>query len=360
LSRTSMSQVSDRVPESHRRQLGVTGPPGPELASHERRARNAHLAEFTRGRASERVAERGVASGLAHPAERDVGRKGPLVAREPERGQRHVDASGELDHLPCALRHPGPDDPRPAGRWEGAEAADSRLEGAGSQACLAQRAGDGVDPGLGDRAEEFEREVEIGGHDPGDVARGRAQPLDRLAELSADGVAEEDRDERANIGYRRISRSCSRLRTPCCRSGSASATSAARRSARAPSWSPRSSFSRPRAASARESSGRGSGARAAGTDATSCDGTCDGGPSDDGGAGARGGASGRVIAGSARSAVEAVGSAPAPGGGTGVASAGPLAIVGVLSYPAGATASIIALSPGSGSSSIARVQSARA
>jgi hypothetical protein len=265
-----MSRVRNSAPEPHGGQLRVAGPPGPELAPHQGRARNLHLAEFPRRSACERVGERGVTPRPAHPAERDVGRKRPLVAREAERGQRRVDAPGERGHLGCALRHPGPDDPGPAGRRKGAEPANPCLEGVHLEARFAQRASDRLDPRLGDRAEELEREVQIARGDPGDVAPCRAQPLDRLAERAPNGVVQKDGDERADAGYRRVSSSWSRLRMPSCRSGSGSIASAARRSANAPSWSPCSSFSRPRAASPCESSGTGAGA--GGTDATSRDG----------------------------------------------------------------------------------------
>jgi hypothetical protein len=69
---------------------------------------------------------------------------------------------------------------------------------------------------------------------------------------------------------------------PCRRSGSGSTTNAARRSASAPSWSPLSSFSRPRAASAFESSDTGSGAGTGGTAAICGGETLVGAPSDAG------------------------------------------------------------------------------
>src|SRR5262245_26818962 len=285
-SQPSMSGVQDRAPEPYRGQLGVTRSLTAELASHEECAGDPHLAEFAGGPAGERLGERGVGAGLAHPTERDVGRKGPLLARESERGERRVDPPREVDHLRGALRHPGPDDTRPACRRKGAEPKDARLEGADVHARLAQRARDGVDPLLGHRAEELEREVQIAGRDPRNVTRRRTQPLDHLAEHATDRVVEQDRDERANAGYRGASRSRSRLRMPCCRSGSGSTASAARRSASAPAWSPWSSFSRPRAASARESSGTGAGAGAGGTAATSCGGAGAGALSDRGDAGA--------------------------------------------------------------------------
>src|SRR5262249_7557188 len=123
--------------------------------------------------------------------------------------------------------------------------------------------------------------VQVARGAPGHGAGGGAQPLDRLVERAPNGVVQKDGNERANAGYRRASRSWIRLRIPSCRSGSGSIASAARRSAKAPSWSPCSSFSRPRAASARESSGAG------GSDATSRDGAALGGAaSDAGGAGA--------------------------------------------------------------------------
>src|SRR5438445_1276351 len=265
----SMSRDSDRGPKRHLRQLGVTGPAGPKLAPHQGGAWNQHPAEFTHRREAESLRERGIASGSAHPAERDVGRKRPLPAGKAELGERRVDAAGELDHLGRAVGHAGPDHPWPRARWEGAQPADLRLEGAQVQARLGQRSDDGVDPRLGHRAEKLEREVKIARCDPRDIARHRAKPLDRFTELSSDRVVEQDRDEGANVCYRGASRSWSRFRMPWRRSASGSATSAARRSARAPSWSPLSSFSRPRAASARESSGTGAGAGGVGIDATS-------------------------------------------------------------------------------------------
>ena len=184
--------------------------------------------------------------------------------------------------------------------------------------------------------------MEIARDDPRNVACQGSQPLDRLTQRSPDGIVEEDGDERANVRYRRASRSWSRFRIPRCRSGSGSITSAARRSASAPSWSPCSAFSSPRAASARESSGTGAGAGVAGMDATSCDGAVGGALSDGGevtaaGAGALGAVSftGDGFAGDGPAAEAAAaegaaatsgdggaGSAVAAGGGAGAASTG--------------------------------------
>jgi len=277
-----------------------------------------HLAVFPRRRACERVGERGVPARPAHPAECDVGRKRPLVAREAELGERRVHASGERGHLGCALRHPSPDDPGPTGRRKGSEPTDSRLEGMRVADRRAQRAGDRVDPLLGDRAEELEREVQIARGDPGDVVRRSAQPLDRLVERAPNGVVQKDGNERANAGYRRVSRSWIKLRMPSCRSGSGSITSAPRRSARAPSWSPCSSFSRPRAASARESSGAG------GSDATSREGAAlDGAASDAGGAGATGAAAlSTLLRVGAGLSTDGVAGTPATADGAGAAAAG--------------------------------------
>jgi len=278
-----------------------------------------HLAVFPRRRAGERVGERGVPARPAHPAECDVGRKRPLVAPEAELGERRVHASGERGHLGCALRHASPDDPGPTGRRKGSEPADSRLEGMRVADRRAQRAGDRVDPLLGDGAEELEREVQIARGDPGDVVRRSAQPLDRLVERAPNGVVQKDGNERANAGYRRVSRSWIKLRMPSCRSGSGSITSAPRRSARAPSWSPCSSFSRPRAASARESSGAG----AVGSDATSREGAAlDGAASDAGGAGATGAvALSTLLRVGAGFSTDGVAGTPATADGAGAASA---------------------------------------
>src|SRR5207245_10714490 len=147
------------------------------------------------------------------------------------------------------------DHPWPRAGWEGAQPADSRLEGPQVQARPGQRSDDGVDPRLGHRAEKLEREVKVARCDPCDIARHRAKPLDRVTELSSDRVVEQDRDERANARYRGASRSWSRFRTPWRRSGSGSEAGAARRSGTAPWWAPRGSFSRARASGGREARG---------------------------------------------------------------------------------------------------------
>src|SRR5262249_1700045 len=249
----------------HGRQLGIAGPARAQLAAHEGNARNAHAAELTRGPTPESVGERGITARPAHPAERDVRRKWPLLARESERRERRVDASGELGHLRRTVGHSRPQDPRPAGRGKRAETPDARLEGTHPEARVAQRAGNRLDARLGHRAQELERQMEVAGHDPRDVTRGGTELLDRLTERSSYDIVQKDGEEGANVRYFGAPRSCRRFRRPCRRSGSGSAASASRRSARAPSWSPFSSFSRPRAASARESSGTGSGARVGGT-----------------------------------------------------------------------------------------------
>src|SRR5882724_2512793 len=379
-----MSGHSDTAPEPQAGQLGVARAAGGQLAAHEGGARNGRPAEFTRRLAPEGVRERGVSPGPTHPAERDVRRKWPRFAGEAECLERPVHAVGQRDHLGCAVRHTRPDDPRPGGRREGAQPSKARLEGARVRGRPRERAGDGVDPGLGHGAEELEREMQISRRDPGDVTRRGTQPFDRSPERLPDGVVEQDRDERADVGYRGASRSWSKFWIPWRRPGSGSAASAARRSAMAPARSPLSSFSRPRAASARESSGSGAGAGGVGTDTTAgaggaaCVGAAaagavsvGGGTATRAGAARAGAGTSAGAAGDATAAGGAVGDAAGPGLGTATAGAGADAgAAGDLMGTDGAggagaitlltAASISAFSPGSGSSSIARSQSARA
>src|SRR5438093_7459851 len=265
----SMSGNSDTSPDitakAHGGQLGITGPAGGELTAHERGARHADPAKFALRAVPQGLGERLASPGLAHPAEGDVRRERPPLAGEAERRERSVDAAGQLDHGVAAFRHARPDDPRARGRRESAEPSQLGVEDPRIRGRPLESVDDGADPTLGDLTEELQREVKIPGSHPGDVARRGAKPLDRLPEPSLDGVAEQDRDERADAGYRRGSSSSSRLRMPCRRSRSVSAASAARRSAIAPTRSPLSSLSRPRAASARASSGRGAGSAGLGT-----------------------------------------------------------------------------------------------
>src|SRR5262245_17303400 len=231
----SMSEDSDRASERYRGQLGIAGSARVELAAHQERARHAHPTEFPHAAAREGLAERRIPPGSPDPPEGDVGRERPLLAVETARRQRRVDTPRELDHLGRAVHHAGPDHARPSNRWERAETADPRLEGMQIRSRPAERGHDGREALLGHPAEKLQREVKVSRGDPRDVAGDGTQPLDRRIELAANGLVEQDRDERANARYGAESSSWSRFRIPWRRSESVSAASAARRSVRAPS-----------------------------------------------------------------------------------------------------------------------------
>src|SRR2546426_6769134 len=190
----SMSGHSDTAldisAEAHGGQLGVSGAPRGQLATHERGARDADPAELTPRGAPQGLGEGRVSPGLARPAERDVRGEGPLVAGEAEPREGLVHAAGQIDHRAGACRHPGPDDPRTRHRGEGAEPPTMGVESVHVRGRPRERADDGADPALGDLAEELHGEMKIPRNHPGHIARHGSQPLDRRPELPLDGVVE--------------------------------------------------------------------------------------------------------------------------------------------------------------------------
>src|SRR5439155_5568516 len=134
-----------------------------------------------------------------HAAEGDMRRDRTWLALEPERGERGVHAARELHQRVGPSPHARPDHAGARRRRERAEPGDVRLERGEPRRRPGERHDELRRPRLADPTEELQREVEVLGSDPGDVARHAAQPLDGGAERGPDRLIESNRHERPDL-----------------------------------------------------------------------------------------------------------------------------------------------------------------
>src|SRR3989449_6307749 len=197
----STSSAADGVASGEPRggELRVARAAGREVAPHECHTLDGEPPELASLAGQQGVGQRRIAPRDAHTAEGHMRRERARLALEPEPGERGVHTTRELHQRVGPAPHARPDHARACRRWVCAEPGDVRLERGEPRRRPGERHDELRRQRLADPAQEPEREVEVLGSDPGDVASHAAQPLDGGAERGPDRLIESNRHERPDL-----------------------------------------------------------------------------------------------------------------------------------------------------------------
>src|SRR3989449_9849853 len=197
----STSSAADGVASGEPRggELRVARAAGREVAPHECHTLDGEPPELASLAGQQGVGQRRIAPRDAHTAEGHMRRERARLALEPEPGERGVYTTRELHQRVGPSPHARPDHARARRRWVYAEPGDVRLERGEPRRRPGERHDELRRPRLADPAQEPEREVEVLGGDPGDVASHAAQPLDGGTERGPDRLIESNRHERPDL-----------------------------------------------------------------------------------------------------------------------------------------------------------------